>query len=399
MAYEKIKKSFTIDGVDYKDIIGLYESYDNRFSVRVAGNASMIRQYLKAKHPKFTGAGVLWVTSSSFANGNSTSVNFNRIPENYFETIKDELEKFEYGWGHFASKYENAEFNGMKIDYGTKYLSVSNQPTYDSKEYKMEAPDWDAILKSNEPKKIEPKKTFTSPSGKRTYSSNTSNDKDKELLYKFDSGWELYKTILADTSFFYTIEETKEVKRIKYQEFSLLKGKMLTQEGFKWNPSTKRFEKWNKMDADAIPYINKTLTDAYGLAIGSVAKEEPTPTQDELPFKVGDYFRFPNGEVNKYLIFKINSISDTLVFTTFRNLMDNSIGDIDYDIEDLKGRFNRNVVMMCDYDGNPIKATTPPPPTSSSKEEVSKAIKALTYLAQTGDADAEKAIKALKYLI
>ena len=57
--------------------------------------------------------------------------------------------------------------------------------------------------------------------------------------------------------------------------------------------------------------------------------------------------------------------------------------------------------MPCDYDGNPIKSTTTPSttPTSSSKEEVSKAIKALSYLAQTGDADAEKAIKALKYLI
>jgi len=395
MAYEKIKKSFTIDGVDYKDIIGLYDKDRNSFSVRVAGNASMMRQYLKAKYPQFTGAGVLWVTSSSFANGNSTNVNFNRIPENYFETIEEELKKFEYGWGHYASKYENAEFNGMKIDYGTKYLSVSNQPPYDSKEYKMEAPDWDAILKSSEPKK-----TFTSPSGTRTYGSK---NEDKELLYKFDSGWLLYKIILADTTFVYTIEETKEVKRIKYQEFALLKGKMLTQEGFKWNPSTKRFEKWKKMEADAIPYINKTLTDAYGLAIGSVGKEEPTPTptQNELPFKVGDYFRFPNALSIKYLIFKINSISDTLVFTTFRNLMDNSIGDIDYDIEDLKERFNSNVVMPCDYDGNPIKATTTPSttPTSSSKEEVSKAIKALSYLAQTGDADAEKAIKALKYLI
>jgi hypothetical protein len=43
-----------------------------------------------------------------------------------------------------------------------------------------------------------------------------------------------------------------------------------------------------------------------------------------------------------------------------------------------------------------------PQPTQSSvtdKEEVSKAIKALSYLAQTGDIDAEKAIKALKYLI
>ena len=317
MAYEKIKKSFTIDGVDYKDIIGLYDKDRNSFSVRVAGNASMIRQYLKAKYPQFTGAGVLWVTSSSFANGNSTSVKFNRIPENYFETIKDELEKFEYGWGHYASKYENAEFNGMKIDYGTKYLSVSNQPPYDSKEAKMEAPDWDAILKSNEPKK-----TFTSPSGKRTYSSNTSNDKDKELLYKFASGWELYKTIISDNSILYSIEITKEVKKIQFiqfTDFSLLKGTMLTQEGFKWNPSKGRFEKWNNMDSDAIELIDNLLTKYYGILSGSVTNQQPQPQPTQ------------------------SSVTD--------------------------------------------------------KEEVSKAIKALTYLAQTGDADAEKAIKALKYLI
>jgi hypothetical protein len=320
MAYEKIKKSFTIDGVDYKDIIGLYDKDRNSFSVSVAGTGSMIRQYMKAKYPQFSGASVLWVTSQSFANGNSIRIRFNRIPESYYKTISDELDKFEYGnynSGKSNAAYKDASYNGMRIDYGTKYLSTNNQPPDDSKEAKMEAPDWDSILNSNQPKK-----TFTSPSGKRTYSSNTSNDKDKELLYKFASGWELYKTIISDNSILYSIEITKEVKKIQFiqfTDFSLLKGTMLTQEGFKWNPSKGRFEKWNNMDFDAIELIDNLLTKYYGILSGSVTNQQPQPQPTQ------------------------SSVTD--------------------------------------------------------KEEVSKAIKALSYLAQTGDIDAEKAIKALKYLI
>ena len=272
MAYEKIKKSFTIDGVDYKDIIGLYDKDRNSFSVRVAGNASMIRQYLKAKYPQFTGAGVLWVTSSSFANGNSTSVKFNRIPENYFETIKDELEKFEYGWGHYASKYENAEFNGMKIDYGTKYLSVSNQPPYDSKESKMEAPDWDTILNSNKPSK--PSNTSIS----------NSND---ELIYVFN-GWKMYKRITSGSKIIFVVVKDKDTPSNK-ESWDLIKSEIYTETGFQWNKSFQVFSKFTNLPDGVFAKLETIFEKYYPNAKPSqvqipqsIAQEEPRPTYENV---------------------------------------------------------------------------------------------------------------------
>jgi hypothetical protein len=320
MAYEKMKKSFTINGVDYKDINGLYESYDNRFRISQSGTASMIRQYMKAKYPKFSGAGILWVTSRTFANGDSINVELNRIPESYIMKIDKELERFEYATSHYGSKggsYEDATYNGMKISYGTKYLHVRNIPPNDSKEANMDAPDWDSILKAGEPIKYQYRKKSGSSSGTKSYSSST--DKDKQLLFKFDSGWEMYKTITPENSIIYSIETTKEIKRIEFSQFSLLKGTMLTQEGFKWNTFKYRFEKWNKIDDNAFELINTLLTKYYGTLSGSLTNQQPVPQT------------------------KQSILTD--------------------------------------------------------KEEISKAIMALGYLVQAGDLEAEKAIKALKYLI
>ena len=65
MATSKEIISFSNDGVKYTNINAI-KLGDNRYSVRVADTAKMIRQYVEQKYPMFSKKGVMWIRSSKF---------------------------------------------------------------------------------------------------------------------------------------------------------------------------------------------------------------------------------------------------------------------------------------------------------------------------------------------
>ena len=108
MATTKINIDFTNDGVKYKNIEA-YKYSDTSYSVSVTGTAKMIRQWVDSKYPKFAGRGILWVKSRKFANGDAIDVDFNRLPDEYINKIRKELDMFEYYDGHTSK--EKSETN------------------------------------------------------------------------------------------------------------------------------------------------------------------------------------------------------------------------------------------------------------------------------------------------
>ena len=253
MATTYTTESFTIDGVNFKDI----QCYGKN-NPSINGYASMIRQWIKQKYPKYSGANGVSVTNSKFAGGFSISVDFNRIPEDDFDKIRSEINGFfqatlhSQGYHYTSSGKKHTATNGDVYKIFIKYLSVENRPKYGSTAYNSPAPDWSSMT---EPTKSTTKGTFKKFFPKR--------EEFGELI-KECAGWDIYEKNGATY-----LKKQKDTEPNK-EKWSEILGYMNTQEGFLWRRNLQAFERNVILNEEQLNMVCALLSRFY------TSKQEPT---------------------------------------------------------------------------------------------------------------------------
>jgi hypothetical protein len=267
MAYQDKKFSFSIDGIKYTDIKGQYESSYDKIYIRVSGTAQMIRQWLKQKYPNIPSSDYTWIKSRSFANGNAIDIYLNDAPDNIYNEINAELtDKFEYGSYHYGSKQgglgiKSKTDEGVNIDYGTKYLHVSNRQPYGAN---APAVDWNITQKAAP---VKATKQIQSKSANSTY--------DRGELLMDCAGWEVYKKKYADGKILYTANK-KPNTPINKIDWNTIKGEVYTETGFSYSRFG-NFQKWGLIASEA--YVINLLCNILG-------KYYKDPTMASQPVQV-----------------------------------------------------------------------------------------------------------------
>jgi hypothetical protein len=133
----------------------------------------LVKQWVKNNYPNV----VCRVKGSSFANGNSMSVNVcmpdgSPISDVDYQAINNFAHQFEYGrYDGMHDLYESYESsglqtdNGTKIEAGVKYVSVDNRPAWDTPQYVLDSirrgeSTWENIGKYITPKVMEQARTL-----------------------------------------------------------------------------------------------------------------------------------------------------------------------------------------------------------------------------------------------
>jgi hypothetical protein len=133
----------------------------------------LVKQWVKNNYPNV----VCRVKGSSFANGNSMSVNVSNvdgspIPQAAYEAINNFANLFKYGrYNGQEDLYESYENSGLVTDNGTviqagvKYVSVENRPAWDTPQYVLNCIrtgeyTWDTMSKYISPKAVEQARTL-----------------------------------------------------------------------------------------------------------------------------------------------------------------------------------------------------------------------------------------------
>jgi hypothetical protein len=133
----------------------------------------LVKQWVKNNYPNV----VCRVKGSSFANGNSLSVNVcnvdgSPISDADYQAINNFAHLFEYGrYDGQHDLYESYESsglqtdNGTKIEAGVKYVSVENRPAWDTPQYVLNCIrtgeyTWDTMSKYISPKAVEQARTL-----------------------------------------------------------------------------------------------------------------------------------------------------------------------------------------------------------------------------------------------
>jgi hypothetical protein len=267
MAYQDSKFSFSIDGIKYSDIKGQHESSYDKIYIRVSGTAQMIRQWMKAKYPQIPLSNYFWIKSRSFANGNAIDIYLNDAPDNIYNELNSELsDKFEYGSYHYGAKQGGGGIRsktdeGKSIDYGTKYLHVSNNQPYGANSPTV---DWNII---NNPVSAKTTKQFQSKSTKSTF--------DKGDFLMDCAGWEIYKKKYADGKILYTAHKKLTTPNNKV-DWNTIKGEIYTETGFSYSRFG-NFQKWGQIASEA--YVINLLCQILG-------KYYKDPTMASQPVQV-----------------------------------------------------------------------------------------------------------------
>ena len=252
MATTYTTESFTIDGVNFKDV----QCYGKN-DPSINGYASMIRQWIKQKYPKYSGANGVSVTNSKFANGFSISVDFNRIPEDDFDKIRSEIIGFfqaslhSQGYHYTSSGKKHTATNGDVYNIFIKYLDVKNYPKYGNTAYNSPAPDWSSMA---EPTKSTSKGTF------KKYPKR----EDFGKFIKECAGWDIYE---KNGSTYLKKQKDTEPNREKWSE---ILGYMNTQEGFLWRRNLQAFERNVILNEEQLNMVCALLSRFY------TSKQEPT---------------------------------------------------------------------------------------------------------------------------
>jgi hypothetical protein len=267
MAYQIGKFSFSINNIKYTDIKGFSDpNNSDKFYIRVAGTAQMIRQWLKQKYTQIPSS-YFWVSSSSFANGDSVDIHLNRAPEELYDKIKKELkESFEYGSSHYGAReggenLKDKTDEGKSISYGTKYLSVTNRPPSGTN-----APSVDWSLDKEKESKPASNRMPSYPMG--------------EVLVSC-SGWIITKKTLPDGRIVYNAKINPETPKNR-GDWNEIKGEIYTETGFKWGRFS-AFEKWGLIASEAA--VIKKLCDILGKYYqgGNTPAPVPSETPETLP--------------------------------------------------------------------------------------------------------------------
>jgi hypothetical protein len=293
MAYTT--ESFTIDGVNYKDI----QCYGKN-NPSINGCASMIRQWIKQKYPKYSGSDGVSVTNSKFAGGFSISVNFNRIPEEDFEKINSELQAFFEAEGSssgyhttYSSRLHTAT-NGDVYKIYIKYLHIKNTPKYGSTAYNNPAPNWSSMST--------PKTSATKGGFKKFPTRKEFGD-----LIRQCAGWDIYQ---KDGTTYLKKQKDTEPNKDKWNE---ILGTLNTQEGFFWRRTLQAFERNVILTEAQLDSVCNLLSKYYTSKSEPTSQAEPTPptTQPTSTFppkyfvveadKSDDFVEFANwGKANNY---------------------------------------------------------------------------------------------------
>jgi hypothetical protein len=258
MAYTT--ESFTIDGVNYKDI----QCYGKN-NPTANGETSMIRQWIKQKYPKYSGVDAVSVSNSKYAGGHSIGVNFNRLPEEDFDKIREELLGFfqagsTYSGYHYTRTSKNyTATNGENYRIGILYMDVKNYPKYGSSASKKPAPDWSSMST--------PIKSTTKGGFKRYPTRQEFGD-----LIRQCAGWDIYQ---KDGSTYLKKQKDTEPNKDKWNE---ILGALNTQEGFFWRRNLQAFERNVILSEALLDSVCNLLSKYYTSKSEPTSQAEPTPT-------------------------------------------------------------------------------------------------------------------------
>lgn len=270
--YKKGKYTFTLNGIKYTDISGWnYNDNSTRININVAGTAQMVRQYMRAKYPKYAQRGYYWVQSDSYSGGDHINVYLNNAPEDLYKQINKELNaQFEEGSFdgmndiYNYTKEDEKSKEGYVVSYGTKYLSVYNKPPYGTDAEKV---DWSTPAAS---------KPSSGGGGGKNYPDRSKFDYGTML--RECSGWTIYKKTLSDGRLVYSAVKKKDTPPNK-EDWNAIKGDIYTNTGFKWGKFG-TFEKWGSISSEdeILTKLCQTLDKYYK----SKTQEKPAYTQEEL---------------------------------------------------------------------------------------------------------------------
>jgi hypothetical protein len=261
MAYTT--ESFTIDGVNFKDI----QCYGKN-NPTANGETSMIRQWIKQKYPKYSGVDAVSVSNSKYAGGHSISVNFNRLPEEDFDKIREELIGFfkagsTYSGYHYTRTSKNyTATNGETYNIGILYIGVQNNPKYGSSASKNPAPDWSSMSTPT---------TSTTKGGFKKYPTR----KEFGNLIRQCAGWDIYQ---KDGTTYLKKQKDTEPNKDKWNE---ILGTLNTQEGFFWRRTLQAFERNVILTEAQLDSVCNLLSKYYNSKSEPTAQAEPTPTTTE----------------------------------------------------------------------------------------------------------------------
>ena len=117
--------------------------HGEKYSIKIAGIAKIIRQYILAKYPVIK---KVWISTEVFMGGDKISVYITPLPINQYLKLEKDLESVFQGYitdntGEYNTKNNptTIDYKGSSIDITVKYIYVLNYPKEGTKEYA----DWD----------------------------------------------------------------------------------------------------------------------------------------------------------------------------------------------------------------------------------------------------------------
>lgn len=122
----------------------------------------------------------------------------------------------------------------------------------------------------------------------------SATNSDDEHIYRFKSGWDLYKRIVKDKIVF-VLAKQKETPTNR-EDWATIKGEILTETGFKWSPQYQVFTKWDKLPDSVFENLERILFKYYVTATPNatqqtMAQVTATPQQKpEIAVNVADLY-------------------------------------------------------------------------------------------------------------
>jgi hypothetical protein len=322
-----------------------------------------IKKQLSEKLPEYKFS----VTRNDFAGGHSVNVRVLSGPFDVFanDNARDRQNGYIEIWRD-AYKEDERINNAIKPDIDKMYKIIYDIGQFPSGYHGGPYLHWNFGSYSKPYEVTASKKSTPSPQ-----KSSGQTNADSELLMSFSQGWNLYKTTINKTGtdgnpltlVVYNLGKTKELKNIPYDKFTEFKGEMLTNLGMKWVNGFAKFEKWTfPPDTDVL----KVIVDKYYGVGEKTPESSDTEQNDELPFKVGDLYKyvgFPD------TIYSINSINNGMVYGGFSNIVNKRSGaNPPMDIQALKNKFLYGQAVKFYGVGEKEEETPTPQPTPKSSK-------------------------------
>ena len=280
MAYTT--ESFTIDGVNFKDI----QCYGKN-NPTANGETSMIRQWIKQKYPKYSGVDAVSVSNLKYAGGHTLYVNFNRLPEEDFDKIREELLGFfqagitNSGYHYIRTSKNYTATNGENYRIGILYINVKNYPKFGSSASKNPAPDWSSMTTPT---------TSTTKGGFKRYPTR----QEFGDLIRQCAGWDIYQ---KDGTTYLKKQKDTEPNKDKWTE---ILGALNTQEGFFWRRNLQAFERNVILNEEQLNMVCALLSKYY------TSKQEPTTATPQPISQQPTATTFPP----KYFVVKKDDTND-----------------------------------------------------------------------------------------